>query len=138
VEVINRDVLSKVPLFEATKPVFLQNLSMMLKPKSCLPGDFIIRMGDTGREMYFISRGQVEILDGDGKRLNTLADGDFFGELSLLRSQRRMASVRALSPCDLFVLDQQDFQGVLRNYSEFAGSLHEAALSRYQAVEGTS
>jgi glucose-6-phosphate 1-dehydrogenase len=133
VEVVNRDSLCQVALFCTCKPVFLQNLAMMLRPVAYQPGDFIIRQGDVGHEMYFIARGQVEVLDGAGRQLRTLGDGEFFGELALLASEPRSASVRAATACDLFVLEQHDFNDVLRSYPEFAASLHEAARSRSRA-----
>jgi glucose-6-phosphate 1-dehydrogenase len=133
-EVVNRDVLSKVPLFHDSHPVFLQALAMMLKPVAFDPGDDIIRQGEAGREMYFISRGEVEVLDGSGSRVAALGEGDFFGELSLLLSQPRNATVRARTACDLFVLEQQDFAAALKGHPEFAGSLQEAARKRYPAL----
>jgi glucose-6-phosphate 1-dehydrogenase len=134
VEVVNRDVLNQVPLFRGSKPVFLQNLAMMLKPVAYRAGDYIIRQGEVGREMYFISRGSTVVLDAAGKQLRTLGEGEFLGELSLLRSEPRSASVRAASPCDLFVLEQRDFNDILKSHPEFAASLHEAAR-RYQTAE---
>jgi glucose-6-phosphate 1-dehydrogenase len=136
VEVVNRDMLCQVPLFCSCGPVFLQTLAMMLRPVAYGPGDVIIRQGDVGREMYVIARGRVEVLDGAGRQLRELRDGEFFGELSLLASEPRSASVRAVSACDLFVLDQRDFNDVLHSHPQFAASLHEAARSRYQAKVG--
>lgn len=130
-EIINRDVLAMVPLFHGGDPVALNNLAMVLKPVVISAGDFIVKKGEMGQEMYFICRGQVEILDGAGKRLNLLGEGDFFGEISLLFSQPRTASIRATMPCDLFVLDKADFDRVLKSHPEFAEPLREIAKSRY-------
>jgi hypothetical protein len=47
------------------------------------------------------------------ERIRTLANGTFFGEISLLTGQRRNATVRAITTCDLFVLDRDDFQLLL-------------------------
>jgi glucose-6-phosphate 1-dehydrogenase len=135
VEVIHREVLNQVPLFRGSKPVFLQNLAMMLKPVAFAKDEWIIRQGEMGREMYILARGEVEVLNAAGKRLATLGEGNFFGELSLLHSQPRNASIRALSPCDLFVLGQGDFNDVLKSSPEFAHAIHEAARSRYPAPE---
>jgi glucose-6-phosphate 1-dehydrogenase len=136
VEIINRDVLEKVPLFQGSDPVFLRNLAMMLQPVVFSAGDYIIRKGDPGSEMYIICRGQVEVLDAAGKRLTVLGEGDFFGELSLLLSAPRTASIRAIASCDLFVLGQSDFNRVLTVYPQFANSLREAARKRYEDIEG--
>jgi glucose-6-phosphate 1-dehydrogenase len=136
VEVVNRDVLGKVTLFCNCGPVFLQNLAMVLRPVAYRPDELIIRQGDVGREMYFIARGRVEVIDGAGRLLRTLGDGEFFGELSLLASEPRSASVRAATACDLFVLDQRDFNDVLRSHPQFGAALQEAARGRYQAGGG--
>src|SRR5262249_28922575 len=136
IEVINREVLVNVPLFQGASPTCLHSLAMMLKPIVFPAGEHIIRKGEMGSEMYFICRGQVEVLDGAGKRVAVLGEGDFFGELALLLSQPRNASIRALTMCDLFVLDKADFNHVLKDYPEFAGSLREVVKKRYASVEG--
>ena len=136
-EVVNREILEKVPLFQGGGPIFLQNLAMMLKPIVYGAGDYIIKKGEIGNEMFFICRGQVEVLDGAGKVLSTLYDGDFFGELSLLLSQARSASIRAVKVCDLFVLDKADFKRVLDQHPQFAESLREMAKSRYPTAPAT-
>jgi CRP-like cAMP-binding protein len=104
---------------------------MMLKPVVCEPRDYIIRKGELGSEMYFVCRGQVEVLDGNDHVLNTLGEGAFFGELSLLSSQPRNASIRATTPCDLFILEKGDFNRVIKDHPQFAASLREAVASRY-------
>jgi glucose-6-phosphate 1-dehydrogenase len=136
VEIINRDVLEKVSLFQGGDPVFLHNLAMMLQPVVYSPGDLIIRQGEIGGEMYFICRGRVEVLDRAGAVLSTLGEGDFFGEISLLLSRPRTASVRAVTACDLFVLGKADFNKVLKDYPQFASSLRQIATSRCDAAEG--
>jgi glucose-6-phosphate 1-dehydrogenase len=137
-EVINRNVLARVPLLQTADQVCLHNMAMMLKPVVASPGDTIIRQGEMGSEMYFLCRGQVEVLDdGTGKLLTTLGEGQYFGELSLLLSQPRNASIRAATPCDLFVLDKADFQRVLRDFPQFASSLREQAKTRYNLPEGS-
>jgi CRP-like cAMP-binding protein len=82
--------------------------------------------------MYFICRGRAEAVDAAGNVLNALGEGDFFGELSLLRSGPRTATVRAVSPCDLFVLGRADFEKVLRDHPRLTTSLEENARSRYR------
>ncbi len=135
-EVINREVLAKVPLFRGSPPVLLHKLALMLKPVAYPADAWVLRQGDAGQEMYFVARGEVEVLDGSGKQLARLGEGDFFGELSLLRSEPRSASIRTTTPCDLFVLEKHDFDEATRNHPEFAGALHEAARSRYQPAGG--
>ena len=129
VEVVNRDVFKAIPLFGCCDEVFLHSLALSLKPDVVAPGDEIIRKGDEGNEMFIIVRGEVEVVD-DGKRKGTLRDGEFFGETILLLAERRNATVRALTNCDLFVLERSEFERVLREHPEFAAPLMKAAAER--------
>jgi CRP-like cAMP-binding protein len=91
----------------------------------------VIRKGEIGRELYLISRGEVEVIDGSGNVVATLGEGNFFGEISLLTSAPRTATVRAKAYCDLFVLDKSEFTRVLRDRPQFRQSMMEAARARY-------
>jgi len=136
VEVVNRGTLAKVPLLQKGDPVFLHQLALALRPVVCAAGDWVIRQGEVGSEMYFLCRGQVEAVDSQGKLLNVLGPGDYFGELGLLLARPRTASVRAVTSCDLFVLDRADFQRALRDYPQLAATMHEVARERYHMPEG--
>ncbi|MBS1118501.1 MAG: glucose-6-phosphate dehydrogenase [Deltaproteobacteria bacterium] len=130
-EVINRAVLEQVPLFQGASPVFLHSLALMLKPVVFAPGDFVVREGEPGREMYFVARGDVEITDRAGKILNTLSAGSFFGEMSLLLAEVRSATVRAKSQADLYVLDRTDFAKVAKDHPNLTRSIIEISKTRY-------
>lgn len=137
VEIVNRENLEKVPLFKGGDPVFLHNLAMMLKPVVFRPGEFIIRKGEMGSEMYFICRGQVEVIDENGRAVNTLDEGNFFGEVSLFLVQPRNASIRAVTLCDLFVLEKSDFNRILSDHPQIVEYLRKVLQTRYpQAARG--
>jgi glucose-6-phosphate 1-dehydrogenase len=131
-EAVNRGVIETVPLFQACDGIFQHNIAMVLKPEVVDAGDFVIRKGDVGRKMYFLVRGEVEVLDGDGRIINTLGPGSFFGETALILAAPRTASIRGRQRCDLFVLDRDDFNRVLRDHPQFAQSILEASRARYQ------
>src|SRR5262249_23833053 len=105
-EVINREALERVPLFKGGDPLFLSQVSMALRPQTAAPGETIIRKGEPGSEMYLICRGDVEVLDGAGRVIAAMREGDCFGEVALLLSEPRTATVRARTLCDLFVLEK--------------------------------
>src|SRR4029077_11322188 len=83
-EILNRETLQRVPLFEGADAVLLASLILVLKPVVFQPGDLVFRKGDVSREMYLISRGEIEVLDASGNVVATLGEGDFFGEIGLL------------------------------------------------------
>merc|ERR1719316_1373738 len=62
----------------------IKNLALSLQDAIYLPGDYVIRAGDFGREMFFILRGMIEILNENRMPLNRLYDGVCFGEIALL------------------------------------------------------
>ena len=136
-EIVNRDILAMIPLFQAADPVCLHKMAMMLEPVFYDAGEDIIRIGETGKEMYFICRGQVEAFGADGKSIGTLGEGEHFGELSLLTAVPRAATIRAASPCNLFVLDKSEFDRVLREHPHFADAVRQLARKRYHLAEGT-
>ena len=130
-DVINRDVLEKVPLFEGASPVFQHELALMLKPVVCELCDLVVRHGEIGHQMYIVARGEVEVLDAEGNLLNTLGPGSFFGERTLLTAEPRVATVRAKGQADLYVLEKSDFLKALRDYPEMARTLMEVSRKRY-------
>jgi glucose-6-phosphate 1-dehydrogenase len=130
-EVINRAVLERVPLFQETSSVFLHGLAMVLKPIVYAAGDFVVKKGDPGSEMYFIARGEVDVVDQAGKVVRVLGEGNFFGETSLITSEPRSANVRAKTQCDLFVLEKTDFVKVLKAHPKFARSVLDTCRRRY-------
>jgi glucose-6-phosphate 1-dehydrogenase len=134
-EVVNRSILARIPLFQAADPVCLHNLAMTLEPAIVHPGQDIIRLGEIGDQMYFICRGQVEVLDESEKLVAALGEGDYFGELSLLASKPRTATIRAASLCNLFVLPKAAFARVLHDHPQFAASLRELGRKRYHLTE---
>ena len=130
-EVVTDEVLQKAPLFKGGDLLFLSQVTLALRAQQAAPGETVIQKGAIGREMYLIARGEVEVLDDAGRVVRTLKDGDFFGEVALLRSTPRTATVRARTGCDLFVLDKADFDRILREHPQFAEGVAAAARQRY-------
>ncbi len=130
-EVVTPDVLERLPLFSGANALLLNAIIMALRPETAVAGEVIINKGDPGKEMYLICRGRVEVIDGNGQAMEQLKDGDFFGEISLLISTARTATVRAMMQSDLFVLEKSDFSRILRDYPHFAEAVMKTALDRY-------
>ena len=129
-EVVTGDVLKQSPLFRDGDTVFLEQVIMALKPYQAAAGELLIEKGELGREMYLIEQGEVEVLGDDGKILKVLTDGDTFGEVGVVMSQPRNASVRAKIPTDLYVLEKTDFNRILRDNPSFAEAIITVARER--------
>ena len=128
-----RELLSKVPLFQDADVSFIEDLIVKLKPRILPPNDYIIREEQIGQEMYFIKRGEVEAFsEKTGRVYRQMSAGSFFGEIALIYSSRRTASVKTLTYCELFVLYKEDFEQVLDNYPQFSERVKKIAEERYQ------
>jgi hypothetical protein len=129
--VLKQEFIEKVPFFKGASRELIRDIALELRPLIFTPGDYIFRAGDLGRHMYFISRGTVEVLAAARQSLlATLTDGDFFGEIALLWSEQRTASIRAVDYCDLYALDKDTFERILGHYPDFAGHIHKIARQR--------
>lgn len=105
---------------------------MMLQQEVHKAGEYIVVKGEIGDRMYFINRGEVETLGDNDSVIRDLRDGDYFGEIALLLSQPRTASIRAKTDCDLFVLEQSDFKRILKDFPDFARTVLAVARDRYR------
>ncbi|GMH39840.1 LOW QUALITY PROTEIN: hypothetical protein BSKO_07744 [Bryopsis sp. KO-2023] len=56
-----RETLEKVPFFRGKHPQFITMLVQHLKLEFCAPGEYVVREGDIGSEMYFVAEGILEV-----------------------------------------------------------------------------
>jgi voltage-gated potassium channel len=130
---LNQDFIQKVPFFKGASQELMRDIALALRPIIFTPGDYVFRAGEVGHQMYFIGHGTVEVLSADGRSIYaTLTDGDFFGEIALLFSQPRTASIRALGYCDLYALSKETFDRVLSHYPDFARHIQDIARQRQE------
>ncbi|MCD4786473.1 MAG: cyclic nucleotide-binding domain-containing protein [Candidatus Eremiobacteraeota bacterium] len=107
--------LKNAPLFKSLKMDELRVIADISRERNCTPGEVIIEKDDVGHTMYIIADGEVEIyLPGDPpKRLTTMKEPDFFGEMALFSTDVRSASVKALTPVKLLCLDRDHFLNLI-------------------------
>lgn len=115
---LNREILQKVEFFQNANEIFIREIVKMFTTEVFLPGDFIIRQGEFGDCMYFLSNGSAEVLVGDNK-VATLGAGSPFGEMALISGDKRTASIRAVSYCDVYCLQREAFERLRSRYPEF-------------------
>jgi voltage-gated potassium channel len=128
---INREIIEKVPLFQTAGEDLIREIVLNLTPVVFTPGDTIVTAGEVGFQMYFISQGSVDVLSADEQTVYaTLTAGQFFGEIALLLSMPRTATIRAREYCDLYRLDKDNFDRVIQRYPDFAERINELAEKR--------
>ncbi|XP_073461710.1 cyclic nucleotide-gated channel beta-1 isoform X2 [Aquarana catesbeiana] len=120
---VNYNIVSKVALFQGCDRQLIYDMLKRLRSVVYLPGDYVCKKGEIGREMYIIKAGQVQVLGGpEGQTvLVSLKAGSVFGEISLLAvggGNRRTANVVAHGFTNLFILDKKDLSEILTHYPE--------------------
>jgi CPA1 family monovalent cation:H+ antiporter len=123
-----KDLAQKVELFSRLAPAHLERVSALFKPRFVVPGQFIIRKGDRGDAVYFVSSGAVEVVLPSGNV--RLGSGELFGEIALLNRQRRQADVKALTYCRLLVLASSDFDAFIAENPDARARINEVAEAR--------
>lgn len=74
------------------------------------PGTYICEQGDTGKEMFILESGTIDVLVND-KRVATFSErGTTIGELALFLGEKRSASLKAASPCVVYKINQNDLK----------------------------
>ena len=122
-------ILKTINIFSETPDDILSEVAALLKEIGIKGGETVFEKGAMGASMYVIARGRVRVHDGE-RTLNHLGERDVFGEMALVDSQPRLASVVAVEDTQLLRLDQEPFFRLMDERSEVArGIIH--ILSRY-------
>jgi CRP-like cAMP-binding protein len=96
-------------------------------------GRMIVRQGEVGTGFFVISSGQARVIR-DGKTIAELGPGQFFGELSLLDQQPRIANVVADSNVDCLALASWDFEALLASQPGVALAILRGVAKRLRVV----
>jgi len=105
--------ITALPLFAGVSRARVETAMQSLRPTRVDPGDVVIREGDVADRFYVIAEGRVRITqrapDGSDRVLREQGPDEVFGEIGLLRSSPRTATVTAIEPGLLLALDRDEF-----------------------------
>ena len=121
------DALKDVTILQSLKQSQLKKLASEMTTKNFEKDEVVFHKGEEGDDFYIVERGQFEVLDGETV-LATLTRGNCFGELALLKNDKRAATVKATSSSKCLCLSRENFNARL-------GSLEEIQhMWRYEAL----
>jgi len=126
---LNKNILDKVPYFTNADDLFIREIVQVMELIIFLPGDYIIRQGEYGDSMYFMSSGEIDVII-DGEIVAQGEAGSFFGEGALIRDEKRNASIQTRTYCDVYRLSKQSFDDLRRKYPDFDQHVNEVFSRR--------
>ncbi|HLM58770.1 MAG TPA: ATP-binding cassette domain-containing protein, partial [Pyrinomonadaceae bacterium] len=132
-------ILKDIPLFSDLDDSYLREISEMFITERVPAGRTLITEGDEGDRFYIISRGTVAVTaageDGAARRLATLDDGDYFGEISLLAEIPATASVSTLTPSVFLILTREQLLKLMHQHPGLGAQVRGALERRMKENE---
>jgi CRP-like cAMP-binding protein len=126
-------VLKTVSIFIETPDALLAEIASILKEVEVHAGDHIIEKGDVGNCLYIIAEGEVVVHDGE-RTITHLGEREVVGELALLDSEPRTASVTAVENGLLLRLDQDAFYELIADYPDIVRGIMRVLARRLRAA----
>jgi CRP/FNR family cyclic AMP-dependent transcriptional regulator len=121
--------LKSNPLFEDVPDEELAQIAGFAQEVHVEEGRELVREGDFSYEFMVIEEGEAEVTR-DGKHVNDLGPGDFFGEMGLLEKTLRNATVTAKSPMKLVTLTGWDLKRMERHIPDAIERVRETLEAR--------
>ncbi|HSJ90047.1 MAG TPA: ATP-binding protein [Anaerolineales bacterium] len=130
---MNLNDLRKSPLFQGLSDDELQQLMDMAEPVSLSAGEILIKQGDAGDAAYVVIQGEFEIQKQSGQsliKIDVRNPGDVVGEMALLSSAPRNATVLAKTDCEVLRIPPQAFQQLLTSSTTAAMAVLHWVMAR--------
>jgi Cyclic nucleotide-binding domain/Major Facilitator Superfamily len=140
VPVVQIALLRSLPLFAELPAPALEGIAAALNPIEVPAGAFLIRQGDEGDAYYAIAAGEFDVMQ-DGRLLRKCGRGEGVGEIALLHSVPRTASVVARSDAMVYELAREPFLTAVVGHPgtrQRAGSIAEARLAADEGSEAVT
>jgi CRP-like cAMP-binding protein len=127
---MNSSRLAAFPLLADLPAAELDEVASAMSEVEVDAGATVVTLDDYGTAIYFVEQGEADVLAADGESAQALGPGDAFGEIALLLTGERTATVVARTPMRLLSLSDQDFQRIRARVPELERSLRRLGVER--------
>ena len=136
---VSPDRLKTIPMLQDLDMRLLTRLSEHFNTEHYQKNETVIQEGEAGDKFYLIVRGEVTVSKKDANDvsipLKFLQDGDFFGEIAMLTSRERTATVQTNTPCVFLSLGREQFLKLLESSPKLRESMEALMHDRLMEVE---
>jgi CRP-like cAMP-binding protein len=139
-----KNLIARSPLFRPFSQQQRLDLVRRFTGHEVSPGTDVIRQGDSGRGLFIVLSGEMEVLKGEEPFFDTVAalkSGDLFGEIALIRGVPATATVRATRQSTVLFLAREYFERLIDAVPEirsFFEDLTEGRLKQFSQYEPTA
>jgi CRP-like cAMP-binding protein len=123
------ELLRRIPLFAQCSKRDLGAISGIADEIDLKQGKELTRQGQPGREFFVLVDGTADVIKND-RKVNSLKEGDFFGEVALVHNAPRTATVKASSPVRALVITERNFKRLLDEQPEIQRKVLTALAER--------
>jgi HEAT repeat protein/ATP/ADP translocase len=119
-------LLREIPMFSKLSPEDLEKIAEIAQEQLFLSRSTLCREGDPGNTLFIIVSGRVDVIISAGKKENIIASrgpGEFVGEMAILESAPRSATLKARGEVRVLVIDGDSFNTILLDRPEVAVSV---------------
>jgi hypothetical protein len=123
---LGKNPAKTIPLFAGLRRGQARIVVLMGEIKRFAPGEFIVRQGEEGDEMYLILQGATDVwasIGADRQHIDTLRRGELFGEMGLVRHHVRSADVVAQDPVEVLAVNQRFLERIQFRYPRIASKV---------------
>ena len=133
------EALRSVPLFASLTDDAAIEVRSLLATRDVSAGTQLFHKGDSGDAMYLIENGRVRIsiMDEDHKEITLaeLAQGDFFGEMSIIDGRQRSADAMVIDDARFAILSRPNFLAFVRSNPDVALGMLGALTDRLRRTD---
>lgn len=126
--------LAKIPMFGSCTPEQLDRLAELGDERAVSDAVAVVREGDKGGTFFLVTGGSARVTR-NGREVDTLGPGDYFGELSLFDPAPRDATIMAVGPLSFVSFSRVSFMQALDEIPSFRDSLLHGMARRLHELD---
>ena len=130
------DLIRHVPLFAACSKKELAEIASIADEIDLPTGKVLMEQGGEGREFFVLIEGTADVIQ-DGRKVNSMGPGDFFGEIALVAKTPRTATIKATSPLRALVINDRAFRALLEHSPKIQLGVLQALAERVAQTNPT-
>lgn len=128
---MHHKIVEKIYFFQDKDPGFISYMVPKLRTVSLQPGEFLYKEYEFPDEVYFLTKGRVNLIASNGVVFKSYVQGSYFGEVEIIENTARDCSVQATRDgAEFLVLSKRQFLKMLEEFPKIAEEINETARLR--------